>query len=133
MASRSLYDLDPRVQDRAHKIVAAWADAGIAVLVTCTLRTNEEQAETYAQGRTKPGKIVTYAKPGQSFHNPVDGYGAAAMDVVPLVGGKPDWRDDSPAWRQLADIAKVADPTVECGIDWPARKRDKPHLQWPRT
>ena len=28
--------------------------------LTCTFRSNIEQDELYAQGRTKPGKIVTY-------------------------------------------------------------------------
>lgn len=31
-------------------------------------RSSEKQAELYAQGRTTPGRIVTYAKPGQSKH-----------------------------------------------------------------
>lgn len=33
------------------------------------LRTFEEQEAIYAQGRTKPGKIVTNARGGQSYHN----------------------------------------------------------------
>lgn len=33
-----------------------------------------EQAEIYSQGRTQPGPIVTYSKPGESFHN----FGCAA-------------------------------------------------------
>lgn len=47
------------------------------VRITHTLRTFEEQAELYAQGRTKPGKRVTNAKPGFSFHN----YGLACFDI----------------------------------------------------
>lgn len=130
MASRSILDLDPRVQDRANAILDAWRIAGYPVLVTCTLRTNEEQAETWAQGRTKPGKIVTHARPGESYHNPVDGFGARAMDVVSLVGGKPDWRNTSPTWGELSRIAKVADPTVVWGGDWSPGKRDLPHYEW---
>ena len=34
-----------------------------------TYRSFDEQNHLYAQGRTKPGKIVTYAKGGQSYHN----------------------------------------------------------------
>jgi len=32
-------------------------------------RSIEKQNEYYEQGRTKPGKIITNAKGGQSFHN----------------------------------------------------------------
>jgi peptidoglycan L-alanyl-D-glutamate endopeptidase CwlK len=39
----------------------------------------EEQAALYAKGRTVSGKIVTKAKPGESYHN----YGLA-FDWVPL-------------------------------------------------
>lgn len=48
--------------------------------ITCGHRSHEEQAELYAQGRTKPGKRVTNAKPGQSKHN---SYPSLAVDVVP--------------------------------------------------
>ncbi len=44
------------------------AQKGLAVEGTCGYRSPEEQAELYALGRTKPGKIVTKAKPGQSAH-----------------------------------------------------------------
>lgn len=44
-----------------------------------TLRTFKEQDELYALGRTKPGKIVTKAPKGKSFHN----YGMA-IDIVLL-------------------------------------------------
>ena len=36
---------------------------------THSLRTFAEQDAIYAQGRTKPGPIVSYSKGGQSFHN----------------------------------------------------------------
>lgn len=48
-----------------------------------TLRTISEQNELYAQGRTKPGKVVTFAKGGQSMHN----YGLA-IDIVLIIDGK---------------------------------------------
>lgn len=48
------------------------------------VRTFERQKELYAQGRTKPGKIVTWTM--KSKH--IDGQ---AVDLVPWVDGKPDW------------------------------------------
>ena len=127
MPSRRIEDLDPRVQDRARRILGAWAMAGLPVIVTCTLRTNEEQSDLYEMGRTKPGKRVTNAKAGESKHNPLPEAGARAMDVVPIVNGKAAWQ---PAlFEQLAQIAKKADPSVEWGGDWKGF-RDAPHFQW---
>ena len=37
--------------------------------VICGTRTYDEQAELYAQGRTKPGPKVTNSPPGYSWHN----------------------------------------------------------------
>ncbi len=63
--------------------VAAWLDdcqaAGLRIYIYEGLRSPERQAELYAQGRTKPGKIVTKAGPWQSMHQ----YGLA-IDFVPL-------------------------------------------------
>ena len=55
---------------RLQKIAAAWIKAcaveGITVAISETLRTAAEQDALYAQGRTKPGNIVTNAK-GSSY------------------------------------------------------------------
>lgn len=42
---------------------------GLDVQVSSARRTKEEQEALYSIGRTKPGKIVTNAKYGQSAHN----------------------------------------------------------------
>jgi len=42
---------------------------GVKVEVISGLRSWAAQAALYAQGRTKPGKIVTKARPGSSWHN----------------------------------------------------------------
>lgn len=39
------------------------------IYIYCGYRTRDEQNELYKQGRTKPGKIVTFARAGESFHN----------------------------------------------------------------
>jgi peptidoglycan L-alanyl-D-glutamate endopeptidase CwlK len=67
----------------------------------------DEQAALYAQGRTTPGRIVTNAKPGQSAHN----YGLA-IDIVPLVNGKPDWTGDDAVWQQVGKLGMAA------GLEW---------------
>lgn len=48
----------------------------------------ERQEDLYAQGRTKPGNIVTYAKPWTSFHQ----YGLA-VDFVLYIDGNWSWND----------------------------------------
>lgn len=80
----------------------------ITLRIVQGLRTIEEQNDLYAQGRTKPGPIVTKAKGGSSFHN----YGVA-IDVVELVDGKANWNFD---YRKLRIIYPKY--TLQWGADW---------------
>ena len=121
MASRALTDLHPSIQADARALVAAWKTAGLTILVTCTLRSLEEQARLYAQGRTAPGPVVTKARPGRSWHN----FGLA-LDLVPLREGKAVWRSTDPLWSAALDVARGQGWT--CGADWPAFP-DLPHVQ----
>lgn len=107
IASRSLEDLLPVVRDRAYEFLHLCSAAGIDLLVTSTYRDYESQNELFAQGRTKPGSIVTNARGGESFHN-----FRCALDVVPLVSGKPDWNGSHPVWHTVGQLGKQA------GLDW---------------
>ena len=62
--SRDINDLDPRVAAKCLALIDACRDAGIELIVTSTYRDNECQESLYAQGRTKPGQIVTKARAG---------------------------------------------------------------------
>ena len=62
------------------------------------LRTFPEQAELYAQGRTKPGKIVTKAPAGLSMHN----YGLAC-DIVLLLDRDGDGKFTEASWDTKGD------------------------------
>lgn len=90
--------------------------------ITQGLRTFEEQQALYDQGRNgKPGKIVTNAKAGQSFHN----YGLA-IDLVELDGAKNEIADWSFDMGTLNDIA------AKHGIVWGGNFKsikDKPHFE----
>jgi peptidoglycan L-alanyl-D-glutamate endopeptidase CwlK len=130
MASRSLDDLNPHVKLLAETLLKRAAAAGIPLTVICTLRSMDEQAALYAQGRTRPGPIVTYARPGYSFHN----FGLA-LDVVPtrLItlknwGETPDYREEARAiWDQLGSIG------VDAGFVWGGdftTLKDRPHFEW---
>jgi peptidoglycan L-alanyl-D-glutamate endopeptidase CwlK len=90
-------------------------------LVTSTYRDHESQTALYNQGRTTPGKVVTNAKAGQSWHNH-----RCALDVVPLVNGKAIW-DDQAVWKQIGEIGK------SCGLEWAGdwkTFKEYPHFQY---
>lgn len=106
--------------------------------ITYGHRSNEEQAALYAQGRTTPGAIVTWAKPGESKHNSMP---SLAVDVAPFfkeINGL-DWNDEA-AFARLAGfiqgIAATKGIKVRWGGDWDAdgrtkdeRKPDFPHVE----
>lgn len=120
--SRSLEDLHPAVRRRVEALLKAAKGEGIDLLVTSTYRDLESQAALYAQGRTAPGKIVTNAKPGQSWHNH-----RCAVDVVPLRAGKPVWSDKDPVWQRVGELGEQA------GLEWAGRWtrfREFPHFQY---
>ncbi len=92
-------------------------------------RTNEQQAELYAQGRTAPGNVVTNAKPGQSRHN---SWPSEAVDVVPYVDGAPswEWMHIDPMAAHIKRIASDLGIAITWGGDW--RWRDGAHFELPR-
>ena len=128
MPSRKIEDLHPDLQPLAKEFIRLCALKQCDVLIICTYRSNEEQAELYSQGRSKPGKIVTHAPPGSSKHNfTVDGKPAAkAFDVVPLVDGKAEWNTGSPKWKIIGEVARFL--RLQWGGDW-ASFKDYPHVE----
>ena len=120
--SRSLDDLLPPVKERVEKFLNSAKAAGIDLLITSTYRDNASQNVLYAQGRTTPGKKVTNAKAGQSWHN----Y-KCAVDVVPIVAGKPRWDVKEEVWQQVGALGKAAG--LEWAGDW-KRFKEYPHFQY---
>lgn len=59
----------PLVKRKQAQLVSLAAQNGFPIRVVSGYRSHAEQDALYAQGRTKPGPIVTNAKGGQSFHN----------------------------------------------------------------
>lgn len=112
--------LTPLVRRQAELVIKQMAEQGFNVTIFQGFRSFEEQDALYAQGRTKPGAIVTNARGGYSFHN----YGVA-VDVVFVVNGKPSW-DNSHPWGRLGRIGKLHG--FEWGGDW-TDFPDRPHLQ----
>lgn len=123
--SRRIEDLLPQVQPLANAFIEKCKAEGIELLITSTYRDKESQAALFAQGRTAPGKIVTNARAGQSFHN----Y-RVAFDVVPLRNGKPVWgtaNEDAVLWKKIGAIG------IQCGLEWAGNWRtfkEFPHFQF---
>lgn len=107
--SRDLKELHPHVAALAQQFVDRCKAKGIDVLITSTYRDSESQDALYAQGRTKPGRIVTNAKAGQSWHN-----WRCAFDFVPIVNGKAQWEDTATFER----CGKIAE---SLGLEWAGR------------
>jgi peptidoglycan L-alanyl-D-glutamate endopeptidase CwlK len=107
--SRKIDDLHPHVAVLCHAFVAACAKQGIDVIITSTYRDAESQNALFAQGRTAPGKIVTKAKAGQSFHN----Y-KVAFDFCPVVSGKAMWNDT----KTFEHCGRIAEGL---GLEWAGR------------
>lgn len=115
MSSRDIDDLNQATRQMAvvHKQLCKMR--GIDLLIYCTMRGNAEQTELYAIGRTKPGRIVTNARAGQSAHNPDDNGRASAYDCVPLIHGKPMWDSKHPLWPIVGAAGE------EAGLSWSGR------------
>lgn len=114
MASRKLEDLHPRLRPKAEAFKDLCAKNGVSVLIYMTYRSLEEQEELYAQGRTKPGKIVTNARGDKSdhCHRLASGKPASlAFDACPVIGKKCVWDNDE-LWKTMGKAAK------EAGLLW---------------
>lgn len=120
--SRKIEDLHPIVADLCQKWLDECARQGIPVLITSTYRDAEYQDSLYSEGRTRPGRIVTNARAGQSYHN----Y-RMAFDFVPLVC-------KVPAWNDLALIARCGTIGEQVGLEWAGRwagrLKESLHLQF---
>jgi peptidoglycan L-alanyl-D-glutamate endopeptidase CwlK len=117
----SLIGCHPQFNNLIFKLLNLCILEGLNVGVVAGLRSFEEQDKIYAQGRTAPGKIVTNAPPGFSWHN----YGIAADITFKDEKGKFVWRD-SDRWDMLGILGKRVG--LEWGGDW--KKPDRPHFQF---
>src|SRR5690348_1452134 len=117
-----LLGLMPMLIDKSRQLIADCRKGGFDILITQGLRSFADQDKYYAQGRTTPGNVVTYAKAGESWHN----YGCA-IDIVPLTAlGKSDWDAEHPSWSKAAEIGEFL------GLEWGGRfkkLKDKPHFE----
>lgn len=125
----NLSGLNARAREKLELFVAATQQAmskhNVTVEVISGLRSWQQQAALYAQGRTKPGKIVTKARPGSSWHN----YGLA-IDLGLFRSGKyldeAEPRLAASLYLELGRIAKTMD--IEWAGAWQSFP-EGPHFQ----
>lgn len=111
-----------KVVRRAQKLVK---DKDFGAIVTCTVRTLEEQKLLVKKGASKT--LNSRHIPGK------DGY-AKAVDFAVTLNGKVRW--DWPLYQKLADIMKEAARLekipITWGGDWKSFK-DGPHFELPKS
>lgn len=92
---------------------------GIPLKVFETFRSRRRQASLWAQGRTEPGKKITWVRPGESYHN----YGLA-IDLVLFIDGAWTW--------EHKELYRAAGPYFEKqGLTWLGRNTgDLVHYQY---
>jgi len=118
--SRDIDLLRPDVAENCRALIALAKLEGREVLVTETVRDEEYQAYLYAQGRTRPGSIITNS-PVPTFHSVKAGL---AFDICQNVRGR-EYNDEA-FWDVVSRIGKALGFTW--GGDW--KMVDKPHFQW---
>ena len=118
--------LAPGFAKKLHTVLLMLEAEDVHMRIVQGLRTWKEQDDLYAQGRSKPGNIVTKVRGGYSWHN----YGLAA-DCVPDAdpnrpGFQPDWEPSSQRYKRFLAVAKAQGLTI--GADWRTFP-DYPHVQ----
>lgn len=118
-SEKAIATLLPEVQPYARALVQKAAQHGITIKVIAGLRTYDEQDQLFAQGRTKPGRIVTNARAGFSNHN----FGIA-FDIGVFEGAK--YLDESPKYKAVGALG------MDLGLEWGGNWKtfvDEPHFQ----
>jgi peptidoglycan L-alanyl-D-glutamate endopeptidase CwlK len=96
--------LHPVFRQKTAELLQALSDEAIPFRMFEGFRSPERQQYLYAQGRTRPGAIVTKARPGTSYHQ----YGLAG-DFVLFEDGKWSWDvsgERARHWVRLQEIGK---------------------------
>ena len=123
--SRRIEDLTPATQELYWLFSEAMSRARIPFMVTCTFRSQEEQDALWNQGRTTPGKVVTWTR--NSRHTK-----RTAFDIAILRDGKPTWDskvslndNDIPDYQEAGTIGEMV------GLTWGGfwKTPDFPHFQ----
>lgn len=122
-----LVGVHPTLIEKIERVLAAMAILGYPMKVTQGVRTVAQQQALYAQGRTKPGKVVTNCDGvrTRSNHQPhADGLGHA---VDCAAAGPDPYPSDFPWPLYGAAVRAVG---LIWGGSW-TRFQDRPHAELP--
>lgn len=121
---RDVTQLHPKLQEKVKQLKAECEKAGLKIGISECLRTVAEQDALYAQGRTKPGPIVTNAK--GSNYSSCHMWGIA-VDFY-RNDGKGAYNDKDGFFTKVGKIGQ------KLGLEWGGAWKsiiDKPHFQLP--
>lgn len=119
---RGIERLHPKMREKAQQLQELCRKANLPLLITETWRTEEEQNELFAKGRTAPGKIVTNAKYPQSAH-----CWGVAFDFCRNVRGS-EYTNDDKFFNKVGELGK------SIGLFWGGDFKnflDMPHFEHP--
>jgi hypothetical protein len=121
---RDTSQLHPELQKKLKQLVKQCEKEGLKIGISECLRTTKEQDDLYAQGRTKPGTIVTncMGKTYSSMHQ-----WGVAFDFY-RNDGKGAYNTSGKFFEKVGAIGR--DLGLEWGGDWKSF-RDMPHFQLP--
>ncbi|MEN6623394.1 MAG: M15 family metallopeptidase [Smithella sp.] len=121
MASRDPKNLSAEMYFRWSEWDKVMKSNGIDYILISTLRTKLEQESLYAQGRTKPGRIVTWTLNSKHLTG-------EAFDFVIMNNGKCDWSmSNREAWDTAVEIGKCLG--LSQVVDSKGRIKEYGHLQ----
>ena len=129
MPSRKISDLTLEMQALTKEFCKMLVLNGIEYMITSTYRSQEEQDALYAQGRTVPGRKVTWAR--HSRHTDRE-----ALDIAILKGGEIMWDAKVDVdMDQVPDYLEAGIIGEQCGLVWGGRWKtpDFPHFELPRN
>lgn len=129
LGARSLAALEGVHPDLVRVVRRAITISPQDFLVTCGVRTPAEQRELYAQGRTKPGKKVTWTLVSNHFKH-ADGFGHA-VDLCPYPVDWNDLKKFATIAKAMKDAARLEGVPIAWGGDWRTSK-DSPHFELAR-
>lgn len=127
-SKKNMEGLHPDLKEFLNKLIKI---SKYDYIITCGIRSDQEQNKLYQKGRTLPGEIITNCdgyKYKSKHQIKEDGYGWAA-DIAILINRKIDW--DIHLFKELVNDevrALMEKYGIEWGGDWKSFK-DYPHFQ----
>lgn len=123
--ARTLATVDPVLADKVRLVLAAMGALQQPMVATDGRRTTAQQQRLYAQGRTKPGRIVTHLDGVTKRSRHQDG---RAVDCCFVTQDGATWQPNwTGPWEAYGACAEAL------GLTWGGRwrLRDRPHVELP--